>query len=228
MTAGVRTLEDVVGAAEYPGRGLPLGRDRDGVGFAAYWLTGRSPASKQRKLVVSDDEIVVQDVSGGSTDDLRHYTAAVRGDGWIVVGNGRQVSELAEARRAGRDLQVALRDHAYEPDPPIRTPRIFATASTGATGITIGSARSLPGAEDLVQHPSLYIPELPPATAVTISTYAGTAAEVVTSGIPVVVSTGPAWTSVADLVWGQLDPGLRVALFVAPLDAPSFADAIQR
>ncbi|MGY4773269.1 IMP cyclohydrolase [Kribbella sp. CWNU-51] len=224
----MRRLVDLVGAAEYPGRGLALGRDRDGAGFAAYWLTGRSPASKRRKLVVSADEIVVQDVSGGSSDDLRHYTAAVRGDGWIVVGNGTQVSELAEARAAGRDLQLALRDQAYEPDPPIQTPRIFATASTDGTGITIGSARSLPGAEGLVQHPSLYIPELPPATAVTISTYAGTAAGVIASGIPEVVSTDAAWTSVADLVWGRLDPGLRVALFVVPLDAPSFADAIQR
>jgi IMP cyclohydrolase len=214
--------------AGYPGRALALGRDPDGVGYAAYWLTGRSPASKQRKLVVSDDEIVVQDVSGGSTDDLRHYTAAVRADGWIVVGNGTQVSELAEARKAGRDPQVALRDHAYEPDPPIRTPRIFATASLDGTGVTIGSARALPGADDLVQHPSLYLAELPPATAVTISTYAGTAADVITSGVPEVVSADAAWTSVADLVWDRLDPELRVGLFVAPLDAPSFAAAVLR
>jgi IMP cyclohydrolase len=224
----VRALEDVIGAVEYPGRGLALGRDRNGVGFAAYWLTGRSPASKQRKLVVSDDEIVVQDVSGGSTDDLRHYTAAVRADDWIVVGNGTQVSELAEARRAGRDLQVALRDHAYEPDPPIRTPRIFATASTDGTGITVGSARSLPGAEELVQHPSLYLSELPPAMAVTISTYAGTAAEVITSGIPQVVSTDTTWTAVADLVWDRLGPELRVALFVVPVGAAAFGAALLR
>ncbi|MEU4295155.1 IMP cyclohydrolase [Kribbella sp. NPDC026596] len=224
----MRALEGVVGAVEYPGRGLALGRDRDGNGFAAYWLTGRSPASKQRKLVVSDDEIVVQDVSGGSTDDLRHYTAAVRADGWIVVGNGTQVSELAEARRSGRDLQVALRDHAYEPDPPIRTPRIFATASTDGTGITIGSARSVPGAEDLVQHPSLYLSELPPATSVTISTYAGTAADVITSGTPELVTTGTAWTALADLIWNQLAPNLRVALFIAPLATPTFEAALIR
>jgi IMP cyclohydrolase len=218
----------VIDLPEYPGRGLALGKDRDGVAYAAYWLTGRSPASKQRKLVVSDDEIVVQDISGGTTDDLRHYTAAVRGDGWIVVGNGTQVSDLADARRAGRDLQVALRNHAYEPDPPIRTPRIFATASTDGTGITIGSARSMPGAEELVQHPSVYIAELPPATAVTISTYAGTTANVITSGIPALVSVDAAWMAVADLVWGRLDPGLRVALFVVPLHAPSLAAALLR
>ena len=94
--------------------------------------------------------------------------------------------------------------------------------------MTIGSARSLPGAEEVVQHPSLYLAELPPATAVTISTYAGTAAGVIISGIPDVVSTDTAWTSVADLVWGRLDPALRVALFVVPLDAPTFAAAVLR
>ncbi|MFI6832133.1 IMP cyclohydrolase [Kribbella sp. NPDC050241] len=223
----MRGLVDVVGAVEYPGRGLVLGRDPDGAGFAAYWLTGRTAASQGRKLVMSDDSVVVQDVSGASTDDLRHYTAAVRGDDWLVVGNGTQVSELAQARRDGRDLQVALRDQAYEPDPPIRTPRIFATASTDGTGVIVGSARSVPGSEELVEHPSLFVPELPPATAIHVSTYAGTAADVITSGYPEVVGIGSGWQDVADGVWSALDPSLRVALFVVPLAAP-FGAAIVR
>lgn len=176
---------------------------------------------------MSEDSVVVQDVSGASTDELRHYTAAVRGDGWVLVGNGTQVSELAEARRGGRDLQVALRDHAYEPDPPIRTPRIFATASTDGTDVIVGSARSVPGADELVEHPSLFVPELPPATAVHVSTYAGTAADVITSGYPETVSVANGWQDVADGVWSALDPSLRVALFVVPL-AASFDAAIVR
>jgi hypothetical protein len=172
--------------------------------------------------VVSEQEIVVEDISGESTDELRHYTAATRGDGWVVVGNGTQVSELTAARRAGIDLQLALREHRYEPDPPIRTPRIFATASTDGTGVIIGSARAVPGAEELVEHPSLFLEELPPATAVTIKTYGGTAAEVITDGLPEVVSCKGSWGSVADVLWDVLDPALRLSLFVAPLDAPTF------
>jgi IMP cyclohydrolase len=222
----VRGLVEIVGGVEYPGRGLVMGRDRDGLGFAAYWLTGRSPASRQRKLVVTNDEIVVQDATGASTDDLRHYVAAVRDDGWIVVGNGTQVSSLAEERRAGRDLQLALREHEYEPDPPIRTPRIFATASTDGSEVIAGSARAVPGADELAEHPSLFIAQLPPATGVHITTYAGTAANVTTSGYPKVVSTREAWTDVADLIWDALNPALRVALFVTPLDG--FARAVLR
>lgn len=120
------SLEAVVGGCEYPGRGVAIGRDIDGVPFAAYWLTGRSPASQQRELVVSEYEIVVQDVGGGGTDDLRHYTAAIRTEDWVIVGNGTHVSELVSTHADCVDLQVALRNIDYEPDPPIRTPRIFA------------------------------------------------------------------------------------------------------
>lgn len=221
----MRSLEEAAGAVGYPGRGLVIGRDEGGVPFVGYWLSGRSPASKRRRLVVGEWEIVVEDVSGGPRDDLRHYTAAVRAADWVVVGNGTQVSELASARRSGTDLQLALREHAYEPDPPIRTPRIFATAATDGTEVVVGSARAFPGAVDLVQHPSLYLAELPMATAVTVKTYAGSTADVIADGMPEVVSCKGSWQSVAD-IWDVLDPTLRVGLFVVPLNAPDFSDAV--
>jgi IMP cyclohydrolase len=223
----MRSLVEVVGAAEYPGRGLVVGRDEAGVAFVAYWLTGRSAASQQRRLAVCDSEILVEDVTGGAPDDLRHYTAAVRGDDWVVVGNGTQVSAPADARRAGTDLQAALREHAYEPDPPIRTPRIFATLSTAGTDVIVGSARAVPGAENLVQHPSLYLAELPPATAVTVKTYAGSTTNVVADGTPEVVSCQGSLEAVAG-IWDLLDPSLRVGLFVVSLNAPSLTAAVIR
>ena len=69
--------------------------------------------------------------------------------------------------------------------------------------------------------------ELPSATAVTIRTYAGTADRVVADGLPEVVSCKGSWKSVAG-VWDVLAPSLRVGLFVVPLDAPGFADAVVR
>lgn len=221
----MRSLEEAVGAAEYPGRGLVVGRDEGGVPFAGYWLTGRSPASKRRRLVVGEWEIVVEDVSGGPRDDLRHYTAAVRAADWVVVGNGTQVGELAAARRSGTDLQLALREHAYEPDPPIRTPRIFATAATDGTGVVVGSARAVPGAVDLVQHPSVYLAQLPVATAVTVKTYAGNTTAPTADGVPEIVSWKDSWRSVAGL-WDVLEPSLRVGLFVVPLNAANFERAV--
>lgn len=223
------TLGDVVGRNEYPGRGVAIGRDSDGAPFAAYWLTGRSAASQQRELVVSEYEIIVQDVRGGATDELRHYTAAIRDEDWVIVGNGTHVSELAGTHADCVDLQVALRNIDYEPDPPIRTPRIFGGAvieGPELLDLVVGSARSY--SADQVQHPSLFLRRSEEATAGVVTTYSGTAAEVVTDGYPVVVSVDVEWESLPDLLWSRLNPELRVALVVIPLNSETFEHAITR
>jgi len=48
---------------------------------------------------------------------------------------------------------------------------------------------------------------------------------VITDGVSEVVACKGSWESAADLLCGALDPALRVALFVAPLHAPSFEAA---
>ncbi len=223
------TLVGLAGGSEYPGRGVAIGRDIDGVPFAAYWLTGRSPASQQRELVVSEYEIVVRDVRGGETDELRHYTAAIRTEDWVIVGNGTHVSELAGTHADCVDLQVALRNIDYEPDPPIRTPRIFAGAVTEGPellDVVVGSARSY--SADQVQHPSLFLRRSEEATAGVVTTYSGSASDVVTDGYPRTVSVEAEWESLPDLLWERLAPSLRVALVVIPLHLETFEGAVVR
>lgn len=213
---------------EYPGRGLAIGRDVDGVPFFSYWLTGRSAASRARELVVREREIIVRDTSGGPVDDLRHYTAATRGDDWVIVGNGTQVGELAAARARQPDLQVALRGLTYEPDPPIRTPRITAGAtltSAGLTDVVIGAARPYDGAPELTEHPSLYAARIAPGTALTTTTYAGTADNVVVNGHPEVTAIALPWSEITDLLWQSLQPSLRVAAITVRLDTSTFTEA---
>jgi len=213
---------------EYPGRGLAIGRDVDGVPFFSYWLTGRSAASRARELVVREREIIVRDTSGGPVDDLRHYTAATRGDDWVIVGNGTQVGELAAARARQPDLQVALRGLTYEPDPPIRTPRITAGAtltSAGLTDVVIGAARPYDGAPELTEHPSLYAARIAPGTALTTTTYAGTADNVVVNGRPEVTAIALPWSEITDLLWQSLQPSLRVAAITVRLDTSTFTEA---
>jgi hypothetical protein len=213
---------------EYPGRGLAIGRDVDGVPFFSYWLTGRSAASQARELVVREREIIVRDTSGGPVDDLRHYTAATRGDDWVIVGNGTQVGELAAARARQPDLQVALRGLTYEPDPPIRTPRITAGAtltSAGLTDVVIGAARPYDWAPELTEHPSLYAARIAPGTALTTTTYAGTADNVVVNGHPEVTAIALPWSEITDLLWQSLQPSLRVAAITVRLDTSTFTEA---
>jgi IMP cyclohydrolase len=217
----------LIESVEYPGRGLAIGRDVDGVPFFTYWLTGRSPASQARELVVHDRELVVRDTSGGPVDDLRHYTAATRGDDWVIVGNGTQVGELTAARDQQPDLQLALRQLTYEPDPPIRTPRITASATitgTELTKVVIGSARAYDGAPELTEHPSLYAAHIAPGTALTTTTYNGTAADIITHGRPATVAVPAAWSTISDALWSILTPSLRVAIVTIRLDRTTFAE----
>jgi IMP cyclohydrolase len=219
------------GAVEYPGRGVAVGRDVEGVPFFSYWLTGRSRASQARELVVGDREIVVRDTSGGAVDDLRHYTAAVRGDDWVIVGNGTQVAELAAVREVQPDLQVALRGLTYEPDPPIHTPRITAGATiadAGLTDVVIGSARACDGAPELTEHPSLYAVRVAAGTALTTTTYAGTADHVTINGRPETVAVALPWSAITEHLWQSLQPSLRVAAITVRLDGAGFSGAVQR
>ncbi|MER7244996.1 IMP cyclohydrolase [Kribbella sp. NPDC000426] len=216
-------------SVEYPGRGLAIGRDADGVPFFTYWLTGRSPASQARELVVHDQEVVVRDTSGGPVDDLRHYTAATRGPDWVIVGNGTQVSDVAALRPQQPDLQLALRQQTYEPDPPIRTPRITAAATiTGLelTEVVVGSARAYDGAPDLTVHPSLYAAQVAPGTALTTTTYSGTAEHIVTNGHPEIAAVDPPWSDLTDVIWQSLQPSLRVAAITVRLDTPAFTEVV--
>ncbi|MFG1905308.1 IMP cyclohydrolase [Kribbella sp. NPDC048928] len=219
------------GAAEYPGRGLAIGRDADGVPFFAYWLTGRSPASQARELVVHDRELIVRDTSGGPPDDLRHYTAAIRRDDWVIVGNGTQVSELAAARGQQPDLQVALRQLTYEPDPPIRTPRITAGATITGTelaNVVVGSARAYDGTPELTEHPSLFAARIAPGTALTTTTYSGAADPVTTNGHPETIAVPCTWSDVTAGLWQSLRPALRIAAITVRLDTPAFTDVVQQ
>jgi hypothetical protein len=216
-------------SVEYPGRGLAIGRDADGVPFFTYWLTGRSPASQSRELVVHDQELVVRDTSGGPVDDLRHYTAATRGADWVIVGNGTQVSDLTALRPQQPDLQLALRHLTYEPDPPIRTPRITAAATiTGLelTEVMVGSACAYDGAPDLTVHPSLYTAQVAPGTALATTTYSGTTQQIITNGNPEIVAVPSAWSDITDAVWQSLQPSLRVATITVRLDTPNFTEVV--
>jgi IMP cyclohydrolase len=215
-------------SAEYPGRGLAVGRDADGVPFFAYWLTGRSPASQSRELVVQEREIVVRDISGAATDDLRHYTAATRGDDWFIVGNGTQVAELTAARAEQPDLQLALRQLTYEPDPPIRTPRITAGATIHGNELTDAVIGSATPYGDLTAHPSLYAARIAAGTALTTTTYASTAEHVITNGRPEVVAVPLAWSAITDAIWQSLQPSLRIAAITVRLDTPHFSDAYRQ
>lgn len=208
---------------QYPGRGIVLGHDSAGVGFAAYWLTGRSEASRSRRMVVGPDELEVVDTSAGPADPLRHYVAIMRAGGdRIVVGNGLQVGEVVADFSAGATMWEALTALECEPDPPILTPRITATAVVDGTGVRELIAAGAVAHSRWPESPSslhhlVHVPALTTGEAYAMTTYAGDAAAVVTSGQPVAVEIDGLWPDLLERIWANLDSELRVAVAVFPL-----------
>jgi len=209
-------LVDVLSERDYPGRGVVLGRDVSGTGFALYWLTGRSAASRERFLDVQADAVEVKDASGGPLDALRHYTAVRQSAAHLVVGNGDQVTPLFERVTAGTPFEAAVRDIAFEPDPPIFTPRITAYASLseegGMTDVCVSGAVPVPGWPGQAQQRTVHASALEPGQSLAITTYTGDATTPAPSGIALNASVDEAWQTVAEKLWTALNPEYRVAL----------------
>lgn len=216
------TVRQALQERPYPGRGCLVARTEDGVLRFVYFLTGRSSASRSRELVVSDNgDLEVRDTSAGSHDSLRHYTALARRADWCVLGNGEQVVPLAQDLAAGVGELGAWQRHAFEPDPPILTPRIWVAHSrTAAFDCLLGIARSSSRGEGLTDRVLLVLESVPAGTGVLLSTYTGTITDVRTaaSAVDVQVTASDADGLLGD-VWGALDPALRVgAATVRPDD----------
>ena len=126
----------------YPGRLILLARTLNGELTGGYALTGRSEASRARRMeLTASGELAVVPVGATSHDSLRHYVAATADERWTVYGNGEQVAEVAARLAKGLAPGSALEDLSYEPDPPICTPRITAVVDRAGHRAWFGAAR---------------------------------------------------------------------------------------
>jgi IMP cyclohydrolase len=227
--SGTTSLLSICSALTYPGRGLVLGRDVHGVAFGLYWLTGRSQASQQRRIQLAETSVVVQDLSDGPRDELRHYTAAVRNARAIMLGNGTHVVAVCDDVEAGASFDDAHRKIAYEPDPPIYTPRITAMAAlnpSGAHGFLTACAASDTRWPGITQHRTLRIEAPASGQAQLVTTYSGNLDNPKPSGNPSAVSVESSWKSLVSDVWEVLEPNLKVAVTAFPLEDSSFLSGI--
>jgi IMP cyclohydrolase len=123
---------DSLKAMEYPGRLIILGKDESGKNeVVVYAITGRSPSSQARKLVLEDDTIWAkptdEELIKKGNIDLLIYPAIFLSKG-IAVSNGKQTTDiktwLVQRQNPVDVLASAMHKWDYEPDPPTFTPRI--------------------------------------------------------------------------------------------------------
>lgn len=202
-------------ANAYPGRGLVWARLPGGAWCGAYFLSGRSEASRQREIrLAAGGELVVVPIGATEHDALRHYVAATETDDWLVYGNGEQVSTVRERLLARQSPADALQDLAYEPDAPIFTPRITAVADRRRPGRAwLGMARHARGDREPGIVAILAAHDLAPGEALLLTTYDsdGTAIE---SAEPLVetATTAAHAEEFVDQIWSALAPERRVAV----------------
>lgn len=191
-------------------------RTLDGELCGGYFLTGRSAASRARALRPGDGELIVWPTRGFVHDPLRHYVAARERDGWLVFGNGEQVTVVSDRLRAGGTPAEALGGLEYEPDPPIFTPRITVAAEMDRSRYAwFGAARRSHGGRAAADVLTLAVHDLSPGDVVLMTTYRSDGDRVAT-GDPFL----EARTEAADPrefleeLWGALALEFRVAVAV--------------
>lgn len=204
-------LMSALRALSYPGRLVVLGRDASGrFGIVLYAVTGRSPASRARRLVQDGPAVWTRPTDAGALAsgraDLLVYPAIRLGRG-IAVSNGRQTADIDPD--AGGDpaaeLERALKDWSYEPDAPIHTPRISGCVlSSGRMALAI--LRRLP---DGATERAFY--ELPaePGRGRFLATYAGESRDPVpsfTGGPRELDLPGGSARETAEAAWAALGP----------------------
>lgn len=131
------SLKDILSKGEYFGRIIAIGLTASAQDvFLLYGLTGRSPTSRSRRLVLKEDGIYTEPINETNQNkDLLVYPAILFSRG-VAISNGQQTKDIAEKLILGQEdpvivLKEALAQWTYEPDAPHFTPRISACLGPG-------------------------------------------------------------------------------------------------
>jgi len=121
------SIDEMLRANAYPGRGIILGLSGDGSRCVLmYFIMGRSVNSRNRVFEKTNDGIRTKahDPAKMADPSLVIYNPVRSFDGRTIVTNGDQTDTIYESLTSGRDFRSALLTREFEPDPPIFTPRI--------------------------------------------------------------------------------------------------------
>ena len=120
-------LSKELGATTYPGRGIVIGRTKDGKkAVTAYFIMGRSENSRNRIFVEDGEGIRTQAFDPSKLEDpslIIYAPVRVLGNKTIVT-NGDQTDTIYELMDKQQTFEQALRTREFEPDAPNYTPRI--------------------------------------------------------------------------------------------------------
>lgn len=224
QVSGLPSVELLLRANAYPGRGVVVARTADGRRCAAYVVTGRSATSQARRLHQDPGgDIRVAPTGDVPADPIRHYTALARRGDWLCLGNGAQVPELAQELDGGLDPLTAFTRYEYSRDEPYWTPRITVATRPGHQDtLLLGASRRPLRTTEATDTVLLSVGDIgPPGSAVLVTSYQSDGEHVRPSaGYREVSTEARDHRDLADGVWAALNPDYRVAVLAVALDDP--------
>ena len=197
----------------YPGRGIVIGRNLDGMWIAIYWIMGRSDNSRNRIFTYKDNVLSTEAADPSLVKDpsLIIYNA-MRGIGHnIIVSNGSQTDVIYDKLMLGSSFLASLEHEKYEPDAPNYTPRIsgYIDRNVGSVSLSI-IKRNHTGNTDY--HFYRYS-NIPLGVGYCITTYTSDGDPLPSfQGEPILLPLNGNADEIADTYWNELDKDNRISL----------------
>ena len=123
----IKTMEAAVKGNSYVGRGIVLGRSKDGKkAVSAYFIMGRSENSRNRIFLEEGENVMIKPFDESKVEDpsLIIYYPMRKHEDKLIVTNGDQTNTIYEHLQEGKSFEEALDTRCFEPDGPNWTPRI--------------------------------------------------------------------------------------------------------
>ena len=142
MSKGLELLSRM----EYPGRVIIIGRSQKVDTVVMYAITGRSPSSQARRLIIDESNKTIfvkptdEETLKTGQPELLVYSSVIYNKG-LVVSNGKQTDSVREAldlqKRPADILLKGLETWDYEPDEPNYTPRISGCVTDKGAALSV-------------------------------------------------------------------------------------------
>ena len=218
----IQSIEALLGANRYPGRGILMGRSADNAcAVIAYFIMGRSENSRNRIFVPTEDGIRTQarDPEKMTDPSLINYHPIRELEGKTIVTNGDQTDTIRDAFLAGHCYRHALLQRTFEPDGPNWTPRISGVLKPDFT-YNLSILKSMYGDDACCCRYFFEYDAAKAGLGHLIHTYQSDGDPLPSfEGEPRPVTLdAPDASALAARIWDALDPDNKVALFVRYID----------
>ncbi len=226
---GKSSLYEELRENQYPGRGIVLGRSKDGSkALLVYFIMGRSENSRNRIFSRTVDGIRTEafDPAKLSDPSLILYAPVRRFENRLIVSNGDQTDTIYAGFQDGKSLAEALSVREFEPDAPNYTPRISGVLTFAAQHfsyeLSILKSDCMNPAQCLRYYFQYAMPQ--PGEGHFIHTYVGDGNPLLSfEGEPRCVAMEDDLEPFAEQLWEALHPDNKISLYVCETNLASGA-----